>query len=53
MGGNKFVAYLPAERERKSFQDISPFLGVTPRRSPVAGITIALDEVPSMTRLKN
>lgn len=45
--------YLPAARERKSFQDISPFLSVIPRESPIAGITTALDEVPCTTRLKN
>lgn len=47
------IIYLPAAQERKSFQDISPFLSETTRKPPVAGITTALDEVPCTTRLKN
>jgi hypothetical protein len=45
-GKRKQSTYLPAARERKSFQDISPVLSVTPRKPPFAGITTALDEVP-------
>jgi hypothetical protein len=50
-GKNKCNAYLPAARDRKPSHDISPFLSVTPREPPVAGSTIALDEVPCTTQL--